>query len=363
MIIKNIKLENFRNYEHEIIPLAPKINIFWGANGQGKTNILEGIYYLATGKPYRTQREEELINWNKDNFHLYGDFITTKQLISLESHYQNKVKIIKINKVPCRRLSDYVGIINIVFFSPDDLVMIKGGPSERRRFLDLHIAQLKPGYISLLNSYNQVLQQKNALLKFHFSDSKRVQLQLWNEQLCELGNKILTRRWEYTEQLNDLTGKIYKDISAQKEDLFITYLPLGFKNLEEAKQKYPILLEEKLDHEIERKTASIGPQRDDIQISLHHKSARHFASQGQQRSIVLSLKLAQLEVVKKTKGEYPILLLDDVLSELDNFRRQYLLEFIQATTIQTVLTMTSADNPPLEAELFRVEHGTVRRDK
>jgi len=362
MIIKSIKLENFRNYESEVISFSPHLNIFWGQNGQGKTNILEGIYYLSTGKPYRTPREQELIKWGNDNFHIYGNFIIMKRSVSLESHYKNKNKVIKINKVPCRRLSDYVGTVNVVFFAPDDLILIKGGPSERRRFLDLHIAQLHPGYISVLNSYNKVMQQKSALLKLYSNGSKSVQIQLWNEQLCEFGTKIMFWRWEYAKKIDEVVRKIYRDLSAEKETVYFNYLPLGYKTLEEAIEKFPVLLEEKLNYEIERKTIYIGPHRDDIEIVLDHEIARHFASQGQQRSIVLSLKLAQLEIIKQTKGEYPILLLDDVLSELDNFRRKYLLEFIQSTTIQTIITMTSADNPPLDAEIFQVHQGNVRRN-
>lgn len=363
MIIKHIKLDDFRNYQTETISFGPKINMLCGQNGQGKTNILEGIYYLVTGKPYRTSREEELIRWGTEQFHLYGDFLINKQKVSLESHYQNKRKIIKINKVPCRRLSEYVGNINVVFFSPDDLVMIKGGPGERRRFLDLHIAQLKPAYIGLLNSYNQVFQQKNALLRLPGSDSKRGQMQLWNEQLCAYGSQIMTWRWQHTQTLNDCAKDIYQDLSDWKEQLSLTYLPLGQRDLNDALQKFPLLLEQKLDQEIERKTVLLGPHRDDLEIVLNQKSARNFASQGQQRSIVLSLKLAQVETVKTNKGEYPILLLDDVLSELDNFRREYLLQFIQATTIQTILTMTSADHHPWNAQTFSVHNGTVRRER
>ncbi len=168
-MIHKLCLENFRNYEKEVILLTPGVNVFFGLNGQGKTNVLEAIYYLLTGKSYRVQREQELIRWGQTNFDIYGEFNVAQQSIFLESHYQNKRKIIKINSVSCKKLSDYVGTINVVYFSPDDLFLIKGGPAERRRFLDLHIAQRRPSYISLINSYNKIIHQKAALLKTNVS--------------------------------------------------------------------------------------------------------------------------------------------------------------------------------------------------
>ena len=362
MLINNMHLQNFRNYGDQTIKFMPGTNILIGDNGQGKTNIVEGIYYLLTGKSYRVQREQDLLRWDQSEFHLYGDFIFKNHKIFLESHYKNKKKMVKINQVPCQRLSDFVGTINVIFFSPDDLVMIKGGPLERRRFLDLHIAQMRPGHVSILNAYNKVIQQKSALLKLSLEKShKYSQLQLWNEQIIELGIKIMINRADMTERLQAAADLIYDNLTSYKEKMQVFYLALGRKNLREAINEYPKLLNDKLDQEIERQMVLVGPHRDDLQILLNDKPARLYASQGQQRSIVLSLKLAELELINQEKGEYPLLLLDDVLSELDRFRREYLIKFIELSRIQTIITMTSADNYQL-GTLYRVEQGPIRRE-
>ncbi len=363
MMINNIRLQNFRNYEDEFVQFMPGTNILIGDNGQGKTNIIEGIYYLLTGKSYRVRREQELLRWEQSEFHLYGDFLINHHKVALESHYKDKKKMVKVNKVSCQRLSDFVGTINVIFFSPDDLVMIKGGPSERRRFLDLHIAQMRPGHVSLLNAYNKVLQQKSALLKSYTEKSfKYSQLQLWNEQIIELGEKIILNRADLTQRLQDVANHIYGDLSSKKENLQVLYSALGKRTVTEAISEFPNLMNDKLEQEIERQMVLVGPHRDDLQILLNNKSGRLYASQGQQRSLVLSMKLAELELIRQEKGEYPLLLLDDVLSELDRFRRDYLIKFIESSHIQTLITMTSADNHLELGTLYRVERGHIRRE-
>src|SRR5665648_224041 len=364
MMINNFRLQNFRNYEDETVKLMPGINILMGNNGQGKTNVIEAIYYLLTGKSYRVQREQELMRWEQNEFHLYGDFSIANHKVSLESHYRDKKKMVKVNLVPCQRLSDFVGTINVIFFSPDDLVMIKGGPSERRRFLDLHIAQMRPGHVSLLNAYNKVIQQKSALLKsFVDKPLKYSQLQLWNEQIIKLGQKIIQNRVELTKRLQIAADRIYGELTSQKETLRVTYIALGHQNIKEAISEFPQLLEDKLEQEIERQMVLIGPHRDEVQILLNDKPARIYASQGQQRSIVLSLKLSELELIRQEKEEYPLLLLDDVLSELDIFRREYLMSFIESSCIQTLITMTSAETHFESGTLYTVEKGHIRRNR
>lgn len=361
MEIQWLHLQNFRNYSDQELHFLSGVNVLQGENGQGKTNVLEGIYYLLTGKSYRVHREQELARWGENEFHLYGDFLISQRKLRLESHYRDKKKMVKINQVPCKKLSDYVGTINVVFFSPDDLVMVKGGPAERRRFLDLHIAQLHSRHVHLLNAYNKVLHQKTALLRNSFQGIKKEQIELWNEQLVNVGSQILRNRWEYTTLLSETSKQIYQQLSSGEEKLTMEYLALGKNNLEEALESFPKMLEEKMAMEIERQMILVGPHRDDIVFKLNQKSARLYGSQGQQRSIVLSLKLAELEVMRQEKGEYPILLLDDVLSELDTFRREYLLSFVKSLK-QTIITMTSADTPAAHiSSLFRVEKGQIRR--
>lgn len=354
-------LKNFRNYENQEIRFSSGINVLQGQNGHGKTNVLEGIYYLLTGKSYRVHREQELARWGENEFHLYGDFLVRNRRLRLESHYRDKKKSIKINQVPCKKLSEYVGTINVVFFSPDDLVMVKGGPAERRRFLDLHIAQIHSRHVHLLNAYNKVLQQKNALLRSHAQGMKKDQIELWNEQLVEFGSQIMRNRWEYTGLLSKKSQEIYGQLSSGEELLTMNYIALGKNNLEEALESFPKMLIEKMPSEIERQMVLVGPHRDDLSFQLNRRSARLYGSQGQQRSIVLSLKLAELEVIQQEKGEYPLLLLDDVLSELDTFRREYLLRFVQ-TLSQTIITMTTAESPITQiTSLFQVDKGQIER--
>ncbi|MDQ7092450.1 DNA replication/repair protein RecF [Desulfosporosinus sp. PR] len=364
MNINNFHLQNFRNYDDESIQFMPGINVLVGNNGQGKTNIIEGIYYLLTGKSYRVQREHELLKWNQQEFHLYGDFIVNHHKVFLESHYKDRKKRVKINQVPCQRLSDFVGTINVIFFSPDDLIMIKGGPSERRRFLDLHIAQIRPGYVSILNAYNKVIQQKSALLKAHIErSSKYAQLELWNKQIIELSEKIILQRIELTNRIQEVADQIYVNLTSQQENLKIYYYALGKKEFQEALAELPELLNQKMEQEIERQMVLVGPHRDDLHILLNDKPARLYASQGQQRSIVLSLKLGELELIRQEKGEYPLLLLDDVLSELDSFRRNYLIKFIESSRIQTLITMTGAESRLDDGALYHVEQGHIRRER
>lgn len=363
MIIKDLRLQNFRNYQDESVQFMTGTNILVGDNGQGKTNILEGIYYLSTGKSYRVQREQELLRWEQSEFHLYGDFLRTHHKVSLESHYRDKKKVVKVNQVSCQRLSDFVGTVNIIFFSPDDLVMIKGGPVERRRFLDSHIAQMRPGHVTLLNAYNKVIQQKSALLKSYIAKPlKYSQLLLWNEQIIELGEKIIRNRADLTERIQNVADGIYSNLSSQREKMQAVYIALGKKDIVEAISEFPQLLHDKLEQEIERQMVLFGPHRDDVQILLNNKPARLYASQGQQRSLVLSLKIAELELIRQEKREYPLLLLDDVLSELDRFRRDYLIKFIESSRIQTLITMTSGETQLESGALYRVEQGHIRRE-
>lgn len=240
--------------------------------------------------------------------------------------------------------------------------MVKGGPSERRRFLDLHIAQIRPGYVRLLNAYNKVIQQKSALLKSYNEKSlKSSQLQLWNIQIVELGTKIILHRDELTKRILKVADEIYKNITSEKEKLTISYYALGKKNSQDAIKEFPDLLNQKMDQEIDRQMVLVGPHRDDLQILLDDKPARLYASQGQQRSMVLSMKLSELELIHQEKGEYPLLLLDDVLSELDSFRRNYLIKFIETSHIQTLITMTSAEKQLESGAQFYVDKGHIRR--
>lgn len=366
MYIKDFSLNHFRNYLEQKVEFQQGVNLLVGSNGQGKTNALEGIYYLMTGKSYRVKQENELILWGEKNFYLKGSFKVLDRFLMLESYYESGKKVMKINQLASKRLSDYVGTVNAVFFSPEDLDIVKKSPNERRRFLDLLIAQVKPGHISLLNTYLKIMKQKNILLRQEKNlNSLKSQLPVWNEQLVEIGSKIMKERWQFTETLNHFCKPIFKSIFSGEDNIELNYLTLGKKNLEEALQIFPEILEKRMLQEIEKKAVLIGPHRDDLLIDLNGKAARLFASQGQQRSLVLCLKLAEMEIIIKRKGEYPILLLDDVLSELDEFRRKYLLEYINSSDKQTIITMTGADQKIINREtvVYKVANGSIRREQ
>jgi DNA replication and repair protein RecF len=366
MEIKDFYLRNFRNYAEQKIEFQRGINLLVGANGQGKTNALEGIYYLITGKSYRARLEKELILWGKENFYLQASFLVNNRKIKLESYYESGKKVMKVNQAACKKLSDYVGLINAVFFSPDDLNIIKSSPQERRRFLDLLIAQVKPVHIGLLNIYLQVVRQKSNLLKKNISTRLlKGQLNAWNEELLKTGTIIIKNRAQITEVLNTYCRPIFKSIFASEDTMDLFYLSMGKKNAEESIKSLAEDLEKKMDQEIEKKAVLSGPHRDDLLIDLNGRPAKLFGSQGQQRSLVLCLKMAEMEIIKKHKNEYPILLLDDVLSELDEFRREYLLNYIHLSDKQTIITMTGADQRMINAQtgVYKVANGSIWREK
>lgn len=365
MRIINLHLKDFRNYKDQTVQFQPGINILVGSNGQGKTNILEGINYLITGKSYRIKQEEELIFFGENSFYLKAVFNVFKRNINLESYFEPKKKVMKINQISCKKLSDYVGTVNAVFFSPDDLNIIKKGPQDRRRFLDHLISQLRPSHISLLNTYLKIIRHKSILLKTERNiNYLQSQLQVWNEQLTEVGSKIITNRWYFTEKMNEYGHPIFKRIFSAESDMSIIYQTSG-KTLDEALQNFPSNLSQRMKQEIEKKYILIGPHRDDLLIKFNGKPAKLFASQGQQRALVLCLKLAEMEIILNEKGEYPLLLLDDVLSELDKNRRQYLMNYISSTQKQSIITMTDLDEDLFigETPIFEVFQGQIRRKK
>lgn len=365
MFIKSLNLYQFRNYCDEKVQFQNGINLLVGQNGQGKTNVLEGIFYLLTGKSHRIKQEKELILWGKNSFYLNGIFAISDRNIRLESYYEPHKKVMKINQLACKRLSDYVGTLNAVFFSPDDLTIIKKSPQERRRFLDLLIYQVRPGHISLLNSYLKIVKQKNMLLKQEKNISVlKKQLEVWNEQLIDTGTKIIINRSAFVDELKVYSKDIFSQIFADEAQMSLRYLVFGSKETGEAINLFSRMLYEKMTQEIEKRCVLFGPHRDDIEINLNGRPARLFASQGQQRALVLALKLSEMEIILNNKGEYPILLLDDVLSELDEARRKYLTEYISHNDKQTIITMTEAENrfSDHHTNLYKVDHGHIRRE-
>lgn len=357
MIIKSIELNNFRNYENLKIYFDDRTNILFGDNAQGKTNILESAYVSGTSKSHKGSRDKDMIRFNESEAHIRT--IVEKKSITyqIDMHLKkSRSKGIAINKLPIKKASELFGVLNIVFFSPEDLNIIKNGPSERRRFLDSEICQLDKIYLSDLTKYNKVLNQRNKLLKdMIFYPELENTLSVWDSQLVSYGKRIIARRKKFVEELNDIVFDIHKKISGNKEELYIHYEP----DIDEA------FFEDELNRNKTKDKkyclTSVGPHRDDISFFIGDVDIRKFGSQGQQRTSALSLKLSEIELVKKSIHDTPVLLLDDVLSELDSSRQNYLLNSIH--DIQTIITCTGLDefvkNRFQINKVFEVVNGVV----
>ncbi|MDR1322624.1 MAG: DNA replication/repair protein RecF [Gracilibacteraceae bacterium] len=366
MRISALTLHNFRNYRRQELVFGPAVNVLAGQNGQGKTNVLESVFFLLTGKSPRIRQEKELVTWGEDTLYLSGDFTARERRLTVECVYREPRRAVRLNGAPCRRTSDYVGLINAVLFTPDDLDIVKRSPQERRRFIDFLICQSKPAHIGALNQYHKALKQKSALLR-RGRDSggeTRALLRSWNEQLTAAGTRIISHRTEYAVKLQRECQAIFSLIFAADRRVDLTYFSLGRRLPAEEPPDLAAVFAERMEQEIEKKAVLVGPHRDDILISVDAKPAKVFASQGQQRALVLSLKLAEMELCRKEKGEYPLLLLDDVLSELDAARRGFLLEYIAAPGMQTLITMTEREESisGKNAVFYRIEEGRAWRE-
>ena len=337
MILKSIELKNFRNYEDLDLKFDSGTNILFGDNAQGKTNILEAAYVSGTTKSHKGSRDKDMIRFGEDESHIRTIVEKQGKEYQLDIHLKkNRSKGIAINKVPIKKASELFGILNMVFFSPEDLNIIKNGPSERRRFLDAEICQLDKIYLSDLTRYNKILMQRNRLLKDMQHQPQLMEtLQVWDMQLVEYGKRLIRRRRQFVEELSEIVTGIHRNISGKREELVLRYEP----NIDAE------FLEDELNRvrEKDRKYAqtSVGPHRDDISFFIRGVDIRKFGSQGQQLTSALSLKLSEIELVRQTIHDTPVLLLDDVLSELDSNRQNYLLNSIH--DIQTMITCTGLD--------------------
>lgn len=363
MIVQSLALSDFRNYGFEELSFHHGINIFYGDNAQGKTNILEGIYLCMTNKSYRGSRDRDMIRFGKEEAHLRLEAEKKDIPYRVDMHLKKaKTKGIAINGAPIRRSSELIGLLNVVFFSPEDLQVIKNGPGERRRFLDMELCQLDKVYLHLLTHYSKCLAQRNALLKeIDQSKDARTMLDVWDAQLVQYGVKIILLREEFVSEIAPVIAQIYHSLTGGREELFVSYEP----NVTADRFEQALFMGR--DREIRQKTTLTGPHRDDIRFRVRNKASgdetdiRTFGSQGQQRSAALALKLAEIEVVKQKTKDTPVLLLDDVLSELDSSRQNYLLESIH--DIQTFITCTGLEefvNNRFEINrVFKVSAGTV----
>ena len=351
MWIKRIKISNFRNYKNLSIELNKKINIFYGENAQGKTNIIEAIFLSSIGKSFRTNKEKEMIKFNEENCNVEIDFEKSDREGNISINLSNK-KNIFVNKIKIKKLSELLGNINVVIFNPDDINILKGGPQNRRKFLDVMISQLRPKYMHLCSIYQKTLDERNAYLK-NIENQKSDFLEIYDEKLAEYGCEIYKYRKEFIEKIKNKIKEIHSNITNNREEIEIIYN----SNCED-KQEYLELLKQRKKLDIIKGYTTKGIHRDDFQILLNQLPVDVYGSQGQHRTVVLSLKLSELQVIYDEIGENPILLLDDFMSELDEFRRTSFLENIKDT--QVIITCTDKIEIKNSSEkIFKVEDGKI----
>ena len=339
--------------------LDEKINIIYGDNAQGKTNILESMYVCATSKSHRGSKDREIIRFDNDESHIKVNVKKNDMNYRIDMHLKkNKPKGIAVNGIPIKRAVELFGILNIVFFSPEDLNIIKNGPSERRRFIDMELSQLDKIYLDCLINYNKVVNQRNSLLKeYAFSGREDIisSLDIWDMQLVKYGNDVIKSREKFVKEINDLVKSIHTKLSGDREQLEIIYEPCV------KEQDFESELVRVRDRDLKFKCTNIGPHKDDMCFLINGMDVRKYGSQGQQRTAALSLKLAEIELVKQIIHDTPVMFLDDVLSELDSRRQNFLLDSIG--NIQTMITCTGLDefinNRFSINKIFKVVNGTV----
>lgn len=351
MYIKEIKLHNFRNYSDEQVFFNKNVNLFLGDNAQGKTNLLEGIYLNAIGRSFKNVRDKDLIKFGQDyckiqTIHVAGgEEHTTEIVISKDGKKGIKADGIKLTKT-----SELLDRLYMIVFSPEDLKIVKEEPEKRRRFIDRELCQIRAGYLSDLNDYKKILKQRNAYLKGDRIDMDM--LSIWDSQMAKVGTRIIEKRKYFIEKIDGISNGIHKKITGGKETLELKYEPSEFD---------PSLVNE----DIKNRTTGHGPHRDDFKISANGVDLRKFGSQGQQRTAALSLKLSEIKIIEEEKGEKPILLLDDVLSELDNERQVYLMNSLgenQMFITTTDITDKVKENLP-EGKVFFIERGKIRQNE
>ncbi len=359
MIINKLELCDFRNYQISQFEFDDNTNILYGDNAQGKTNVLEAIFLAGTTKSHKNSKDNEMVRVEASEAHIRMSMTKADIHHKIDVHLKKHgSKGIAIDGVTVKKSSEVMGLCNIIVFSPEDLNIIKNGPSERRRFINMELSQIDKMYLHYLTKYNKVLNQRNNLLKQISFDSKLLDtLDIWDMQLVENGIEIMKARDEFIRKLNEMMKGIHHRLSGGKEDILVEYEP----NV--ATDYFSEKLFLARDKDLYQGTTSVGPHRDDIRFQIDDKDIRKYGSQGQQRTTALSLKLSEIEIVKEVVGETPVLLLDDVLSELDRKRQNYLLESIKG--IQTIITCTGLEefieNKVNISRTFEIENGTIKK--
>jgi DNA replication and repair protein RecF len=370
LFLTKLSLSQYRNYDQLLFETNKKVNIFVGSNAQGKTNLIESIYVLALTKSHRTSQDKELIRWNEIECKITAEVEKKYGLTKFQFSITNAGKKAKINGLEQKRLSGYVGMLNVVLFAPEDLEIVKGGPAIRRRFLDMEIGQVYPGYLFDLMQYHKVLLQRNNFLKQNpkLSEGNKTMMEVLNEQLVQFGIKIMKKRQSFIETLQTWAEQTHSGITGGKEKLKITYQPSYDCDVDKDEtvlfDQYMLKLSKVRDQELRRGMTIVGPHRDDLLFAINGKDVQTFGSQGQQRTTALSLKLAELELIHEETGEYPLLLLDDVLSELDRSRQTQLIETFQ-DKVQIFITTTGIEALNMEklngAAIFDIHGASIRQ--
>lgn len=354
MYIEEITLNNFRNYSFEKIKLNKKCNIFFGDNAQGKTNILEAIFISSLGKSFRTNNDKEMIKDNNGFSNVEIKFKKNNREEKINLEIKDKKNFL-LNNIPIKKTSEIIGKINIILFTPEDIEILRNEPTKRRRFLNIMISQLRPMYIHLLSQYNKIIDQRNNYLKkIKYENKSKQNLDIWDEQLIKIGIKIYEYRKDFIEKINNKIKNIHLKTTENKEEIQIKYKT----NIKKDNYKEQLKINQEID--IQKGYTTIGIHRDDFEININGKNVAIFGSQGQQRSSIISLKLAEAEVVYDEIEEYPILLLDDFMSELDNKRIKGFINNIKNN--QVLITCTEKINiDTMVYNLFKVENAKVEK--
>lgn len=357
MIIKSLGIKNFRNYSEENILFDKNANIIYGDNAQGKTNILEAIFMCATTRSQRTRYDKEMIKFQENDAHIKAVIEKLEREYIIDIHLKsNGTKGVAVNKYIISKVSELFDIVDIVFFAPEDLNIIRNSPSDRRKWLDYKLSSINKNYYDALLNYNKVIKNRNIILHDYYNKSDiNDTLFVWDSQLINYGSKIIAYRRKFLEKLNKIIAPIHSDISGNKDKLSIIYE----NNVDE--NNYKLKLEGSLEKDKRMMFTTVGPHKDDIVFMVNDKDAKHFASVGQQKSVVISLKLSEIDLINESKNDKPILLLDDVLSELDSNRQNRLMGNIK--DIQTIITCTGVEDFVKMRynidKLFYVENGNI----
>ncbi len=368
MKLKSLHLKDYRNYSDLTLNLDDGLTILTGKNAQGKTNLLEAIFLLSLTKSHRTHRDQEMIAWQAEDALIEGVVENKNVSYSLSLQISKKGKIAKFNHLEQAKLSQFIGKLHVVLFAPEDLQIIKGSPALRRRFIDSELGQTHPVYIQELQTYNRLLKQRNKYLKDkgQSKDFDDLYYEVMTDQFINQAIKVINYRKAFIQSLSDLARPIHSELSANQDVFTIIYQAsssrLNYDKDDQIKDQFTELIHSSIQRERDQGQTFYGPHRDDISFLIDGKPAQTMASQGQQRTIILSLKLAELDLIHNVTGDYPVLLLDDVLSELDHHRQDILMKRIK-NQVQTVLTTAGIEGLPLDdmtqIAVYEVSQGTL----